>query len=120
MVLPYQVIAQTSSVKLPNPGTSAVATLFWNSRSLTESRPSTIDLLTITPSNWLTSAVSRIVRGAGEDAPGVNLNALSPHPSTVCPVDEYGVLQSLLISVGCARQKEPEEQVGVRSRFENP
>ena len=94
--------------------------LFWKSRSVTESKPSTIDLLTITPSNWLTSAVSRDGQRSWREPPGVNLNALRPHPSTVCPVDEYGVLQSLLISVGCARQKEPEEQVGVKSRFENP
>ena len=66
------------------------------------------------------SVVKLIVKGAGDDAPGVNLNALKPHPSTVWPVDEYGALQSLLVSVGWARQKDPEEQVGVRSRFENP
>ena len=61
-----------------------------------------------------------MVSGAGEEAPGVNLKARNPQPSTVCPVEEYGVLQSLLMSVGWARQKEPEEHVGVRSRFEKP
>ena len=61
-----------------------------------------------------------MVNGAGDEPPGVNLNALRPHPSTVCPVEEYGVLQSLLTSVGCARQNEPDEQVGVKSKFENP
>ena len=119
-MLAYQVIAQTSSVKLPKPGTRAVATLFWNVKSVTESRPSTIDLLTITPSNWLTSAVNLIVKGAGDDEPGVNLNPLRPHPSTLLPVDDHGVLQSLFTSVGWARQKEFELQTGVKSRFENP
>ena len=113
-------MAQTSSVRLPNPGISAVATLLWKSKSETLSRPSTIDFVTMTPSNWLTSAVNRMVSGAGEEAPGVNLKARNPQPSTVCPVEDYGVLQSLLMSVGWARQKEPEEHVGVRSRFEKP
>ena len=61
-----------------------------------------------------------MVNGAGDDAPGVNLNARIPQPSTEWPVDDQGPAQSLLVSAGCTRQKEPEEHVAVKSRFENP
>lgn len=44
--------------------------------------------------------VNRMVKGAGDEMPGVNLNARMPQPSIVCPVDDHGPAQSLLVSVG--------------------
>ena len=41
-----------------------------------------------------------MVNGAGEDEPGVNLNALMPQPSTELPVEDQGVLQSLFVAAG--------------------
>ena len=62
--------------------------------------PSAAAQLIMTPSIPGTSPVNLIVRGAGDAEPGVNLNALTPHPSTVFPVDDQGPNQSLFVSAG--------------------
>ena len=61
-----------------------------------------------------------MVSGAGAAPPGVNLKARMPQPSTECPVDDQGPLQSLFVSAGCTLQKEPAEHVGVKSKLEKP
>ena len=74
-------IAHTSSVRLPNPGTNAVAVVPWKDKSVTLYKPSVMDFVTSTPSKPATSVVSLIVSGAGEAPPGVNLNERIPHAS---------------------------------------
>ena len=112
-------IAQISSVRLaasvevPNPGTKAVPTAPLKFMSDRVYVPSEIARLIITPSIPGTSPVNRIVNGAEDADPGVNLKTLTPHPSTELPVLEYGVVQSLLVAAGCILQKSEEPHAGV-------